>query len=212
MPFHIQPIREFLVRPAMPQALRRMPELAYHIIWSWEPIIRALFRRLDPTLWRECGYNPVLMLGRISQAALQKAAADHRYLSLYTQACQRYDDAMQRRRPQGDGELIAYFSAEYGLTECLPIYSGGLGILSGDHLKSASDCDIPLVGVGLLYQGGYFRQYLNPDGWQQERYPVNDFFTLPVLPVRDSAGLNLKVPVKLPSGLVWIQVWRIQVG
>jgi starch phosphorylase len=98
------------------------------------------------------------------------------------------------------------------LTECLPIYSGGLGILSGDHLKSASDCAIPLVGVGLLYQGGYFRQYLNPDGWQQERYPTNDFFTLPVLPVRDSAGANLKVSIKLPSGQVWIQVWCINVG
>ena len=166
----------------MPEELRRMPELAYNIIWSWEPIIRALFRRLDPLLWRECGYNPVLMLGRISQAALEKAAADHRYISLYTQACQRYDDAMQRRRPQTDGKLIAYFSAEYGLSECLPIYSGGLGILSGDHLKSASDCDLPLVGVGLLYQQGYFRQYLNQDGWQQERYPTNDFYTLPHRP------------------------------
>ena len=81
MPFHIQPIREFLVRPAVPESLQRLPELAYNIIWSWEPIIRALFRRLDPTLWRECGYNPVLMLGRVSQATLEKAAADHRYLS-----------------------------------------------------------------------------------------------------------------------------------
>src|SRR5258708_28105181 len=119
---------------------------------------------------------------------------------------------MQDRRGHSDGKLIAYFSAEYGLTECLPIYSGGLGILSGDHLKSASDSSIPLVGIGLLYQGGYFRQYLNQDGWQQERYPTNDFFTLPVLPVRDSAGLHFKVPVKFPSGLVWLQVWRLQVG
>src|SRR5205085_8761688 len=137
MPFHIQPIREFLVRPAVPESLQRLPELAYNIIWSWEPIIRALFRRLDPTLWRECGYNPVLMLGRVSQATLEKAAADHRYLSLYTQAYQRYDNAMQRRRPQPESELIAYSSAESGLTECMPTYSGGLGILSGDHLKSA---------------------------------------------------------------------------
>src|ERR1700730_10574923 len=136
MPFHIQPLREFLVRPAVPASLSRMTELAYNILWSWEPMIRAMFRRLDPTLWRECGYNPVLMLGRISQAALQKAAAAHRYPSPDNQACQRYDDAMQRRRPHPDGELIAYFSAEYGLSECLPIYSGGLGILSGDHLKS----------------------------------------------------------------------------
>jgi starch phosphorylase len=212
MPFHIQPIREFLVRPAVPEPLSRMPELAYNIIWSWEPIIRALFRRLDPSLWRECGYNPVLMLGRVSQATLEKAAADHRYVSLYTQACQRYDNAMARRRPRPEGELIAYFSAEYGLSECLPIYSGGLGILSGDHLKSASNCDLPLVAVGLAYQQGYFRQYLNQDGWQQERYPTNDFYTLPMRPVTDAAGNELKVTVKLPTGKVFIQVWHIDVG
>ena len=211
MPFPIKPIREFLVRPSLPPALSRLSELAYNIVWSWEPMLRSLFRRLDPVLWRESGYNPVVLLGRLSQSTLDRAAVDPRYLALYTQACERYDAQIKPKTPAGD-TLIAYFSAEYGLTECLPIYSGGLGILSGDHLKSASDCAIPLVGVGLLYQGGYFRQYLNPDGWQQERYPVNDFFTLPVLPVRDSAGLNLKVPVKLPSGLVWIQVWRILVG
>jgi starch phosphorylase len=212
MPFQIKPLREFLVRPSVPAALSRMPELAYNVLWSWEPIIRALFRRLDPVLWRESGYNPVVLLGNVSQSTLDRAAADPRYLALYTQACERHD-AQIKAKSSGSGDaLIAYFSAEYGLTECLPIYSGGLGILSGDHLKSASDCGIPLVGVGLLYQGGYFRQYLNPDGWQQERYPTNDFFTLPVLPVRDSAGLNLKVPIKLPSGLVWLQVWCINVG
>jgi glycogen phosphorylase len=211
MPFQIKPIREFLVRPSLPPALSRMSELAYNIVWSWEPILRALFRRLDPLLWRNSGYNPVVLLGSVSQSTLDRAAADPRYLALYTQACERYDGLIKPKTPAGD-TLIAYFSAEYGLTECMPIYSGGLGILSGDHLKSASDCAVPLVGVGLLYQGGYFRQYLNPDGWQQERYPMNDFFTLPVLPVRDSAGLNLKVQVKLPTGLVWIQIWRIQVG
>src|SRR6266436_3472768 len=212
MPFQIKPIREFLVRPSLPPSLSRMSELAYNLAWSWEPMIRALFRRLDPTLWRESGYNPVVLLGNVSQETLDRAAADPRYVALYTQACERYDALIEPKSIISGDTLIAYFSAEYGLTECLPIYSGGLGILSGDHLKSASDCAIPLVGVGLLYQGGYFRQYLNPDGWQQERYPTNDFFTLPVTPVRDSAGLNLKVQVKLPSGLVWIQVWRIQVG
>src|SRR5438874_7241604 len=211
MPFQIKPIREFLVRPSVPPALSRMPELAYNIVWSWEPLIRALFRRLDPVLWRESGYNPVVLLGRVPQSTLDRAAADPRYVALYTQACERHD--AQIKMPSSDsGALIAYFSAEYGLTECLPIYSGGLGILSGDHLKSASDCAIPLVGVGLLYQGGYFRQYLNPDGWQQERYPMNDFFTLPVTPVRDNARANLKVSVNLPSGPVWAQVWKINVG
>ncbi len=212
MPFHIQPIREFLLRPSTPAALARLPELAYNILWSWEPILRALFRRLDPALWRESGYNPVDLLGRIPQVGLERAATDPRYLALYAQACERFDSHMRRPTPATGDKLVSYFSAEYGLTECLPIYSGGLGILSGDHLKSASDCDIPLVGVGLLYQCGYFRQHLNADGWQQERYPINDFYALPVSPERNAGGGELKVSVDLPTGKLWIQVWRLDVG
>jgi starch phosphorylase len=212
MPFHIQPVREFLVRPAVPAPLSRMNELAYNILWSWEPLIRALFRRLDPALWKDSGYNPVVMLGRVSQEALERAAADPRYLAHYAQACQRYDIHMQTGRAHGNGKLVAYFSAEYGLSECLPIYSGGLGILSGDHLKSSSDLNLPLIGVGLLYQQGYFRQFLNADGWQQERYSDNDFYTLPIVPVKDGFGEDLKVAVKLPTGPVAVQVWRMDVG
>ena len=189
-----------------------MSELAYNILWSWEPIIRSAFRRLDHALWRECGYNPVLMLGRVSQATLEKAATDPRYLALYRSACEAYDRGTRRHAPPADNKLVAYFSAEYGLTECLPVYSGGLGILSGDHLKSCSDQDYPLIGLGLLYQQGYFRQFLNPDGWQQERYPVNDFYTLPLSPVKDAEGHDLKVTVKLPTGNVFIQVWKLEVG
>ncbi len=211
MPFHIQPIREFLVRPTMPEALSRLPSLANNVVWSWEPVIRDLFRRLDPALWKESGHNPVVMLGRVSQATLARMAADPRYLGLYGRACQRYDAHLRPLRAQGD-PLIAYFSAEYGLTECMPIYSGGLGILSGDHLKSASDLDVPLIGVGLLYQQGYFRQYLNPDGWQQERYSTNDFYMLPVRTVQDASGADLKVTVQVPSGPVVIQVWKLHVG
>jgi glycogen phosphorylase len=212
MPFYIQPIREFLVRPALPPSLARLTQLAYNILWSWEPLIRAAFRRLDPGLWRDCGYNPVLMLGRVSQATLKKAAADPRYLALYKQACDAYDSRTRKGPPSPDGKLIAYFSFEYGLTECLPVYSGGLGILSGDHLKSSSDLDFPLIAIGLLYQQGYFRQILNPDGWQQERYPTNDFYTLPLVPVKDADGEDLKVTVKLPTGNVFIQVWKLEVG
>jgi starch phosphorylase len=136
MPFYIQPLREFLVRPAFPPTLPRLAEIAYNVLWSWEPIARSLFRRLDPNLWRECGYNPVLMLGRVSQATLQRMGNDPRYLALYRMACETYDTRVRQAPPTADGKLIAYFSAEYGLTECLPVYSGGLGILSGDHLKS----------------------------------------------------------------------------
>ncbi|MDE3166945.1 MAG: alpha-glucan family phosphorylase [Acidobacteriota bacterium] len=212
MPFHIQPLREFLVRPSLPAPLERMSELAYNLVWSWEPIIRSVFRRLDPALWRDCGYNPVLMLGRVSQTALERAASDPRYLALYRAACDAFDARTRKQAQHPAGQLIAYFSAEYGLTECLPVYSGGLGILSGDHLKSCSDQDYPLIGLGLLYQQGYFRQFLNPDGWQQERYPTNDFYTLPLAPVKDASGADLKVTVKLPTGNVFIQVWKLAVG
>jgi glycogen phosphorylase len=213
MPFYIQPVRELLVRPTLPDQLSRMMELAYNLLWSWEPMVRSLFRRLDPALWRDCGYNPVLMLGRVSQAALQKSASDPRYLALYRMACENYDARVHAEpNAPAEGKLIAYFSAEYGLTESLPIYSGGLGVLSGDHLKSSSDQDYPLVAVGLFYQQGYFRQVLNPDGWQQERYPTNDFYTLPAAPVKDADGQDLKVSVELPTGKVLIQVWKIHVG
>ena len=212
MPFHIQPLREFLVRPSLPDSLSRLTELAYNIVWSWEPTVRSVFRRLDPVMWRDCGYNPVLMLGRVSQAALQRASTDPRFLAVYRSACAAYDARVRKSPAPADGKLIAYFSAEYGLTECLPVYSGGLGILSGDHLKSSSDQDYPLIGLGLLYQQGYFRQFLNPDGWQQERYPMNDFYTLPLETVKDAEGKDLKVSVKLPTGNVFIQIWKLGVG
>src|SRR6202142_3453978 len=117
MPFHIEPLREFLVRPSLPDSLSRLAELAYNIVWSWEPMIRAVFRRLDPLLWRDCGYNPVLMLGRVPQATLQKAGSDPRYVALYRGACETYDARVRKAPVSPDGKLIAYFSAEYGLTE-----------------------------------------------------------------------------------------------
>lgn len=212
MPFQIRPLKEFLVRPALPPAIARLGELACNVLWSWDHNIRALFRRLDPALWRACGHNPVLLLGRLPQAALVKAAADPRYLAVYRRACESFDAYMSAAAHRPGGKLIAYFSMEYGLLECMPIYSGGLGVLSGDHMKAASDANIPIVGVGLLYQKGYLQQTLNPDGWQQERYPTNDFYTLPVLPVADPEGGELKVSVHLPTGPVAIKVWHMDVG
>jgi starch phosphorylase len=189
-----------------------MSELAYNVFWSWEPTIRTLFRRIDPVLWQVYGHNPVAMLGRTPQATLERLAADPRYLALYRRACERYDAYMHRVSPWARDQLIAYFSMEFGLVECLPTYSGGLGVLSGDFLKACSDSEIPVVATGLLYQTGYLQQYLNPDGWQQERYPINDFYTLPVTPLRDQNGEDLKVSVKLPTGVVYIKVWRMDVG
>ncbi|HTS47342.1 MAG TPA: alpha-glucan family phosphorylase [Bryobacteraceae bacterium] len=211
MPFQIQPVKEFLVRPALPPGIARMSDLAYNLMWSWDHTVRSLFRRLDPALWKNCGHNPVLMLGRVPQETLERAASDPRFLAAYRRACDRYITYLEKWESPQD-RLIAYFSMEYGLVECMPIYSGGLGVLSGDHLKASSDGEIPLVGVGLLYQKGFLQQSLNPDGWQQERNPVNDFYTLPVRPERSAEGSDVMVSVDLPTGRVFIKVWRIDVG
>src|SRR3954454_18729568 len=212
MSYQIQPLREFLVRPALPANLSRLLELSYNLLWSWDHTIRALFRRLDPVLWKESNHNPIQLLGRVSQEKLDKAAADSRFVSLYRRACDRNDSYLHTEAPAANAPKIAYFSMEYGLLDCMQIYSGGLGILSGDHLKAASDGDFALYGVGLLYQRGYFQQSLNPDGWQQERTPVNDFYTLPVRPCTDNDGRDVLVSVDLPSGEVFIKVWSIDVG
>jgi len=152
------------------------------------------------------------MLGRVPQATLERCAVDPRFLAVYRRACEHYDTYLHRLEPENGEKLIAYFSMEYGVASCVPIYSGGLGILSGDHMKAASDADIPLVGVGLLYQLGYFQQSLNPDGWQQERNPVNDFYTLPVRPVIGRNGEELLVDVNLPTGVLHIKVWQMHIG
>jgi starch phosphorylase len=211
MPFHIRPQHEFLVQPALPAALSRLSELAYNLLWVWDRDIRSMFRRLDVAEWRSSSHNPVRMLGQVSQATLEKAAADPRFVAMYQKSCDRLDAYMQGAPPDS-GKLIAYFSMEYGLAECLPIYSGGLGVLSGDHLKGASDLALPLIGVGLLYQKGYLRQSLNPDGWQIEKSPENDFYTLPLRPVVKEDGSELIVEIPMPGGDIFAKVWKIQVG
>ncbi len=215
MPFQVHPIHEFLVSPALPPALSRLGELAHNLLWSWDHTIRPLFRRLDPVLWRACHRNPVLMLGRVPQETLEKAAGDPRYIALYESACRRYDEYMKSGRFGGvkkDALLVAYFSMEYGLVESLTLYSGGLGILSGDHLKGASDRALNLVGIGLLYQKGYFQQHLSPDGWQTEKSPINDFYSWPIQPVVDAQGQEIRVQVQFPQGPCHIKVWRLKVG
>ncbi|HTU44560.1 MAG TPA: alpha-glucan family phosphorylase [Bryobacteraceae bacterium] len=212
MPYQIQPLKEFLVRPALPAALNRLSDIGYNLLWSWDHTIRSLFRRLDPSLWKECNHNPIQLLGRIPQEKLDRAASDPRFLLLYKRACERHDSYLHMAPPSEETPQIAYFSMEYGLLDCMQIYSGGLGLLSGDHLKAASDHDFSLTGVGLLYQRGYLQQYLNPDGWQQERTPLNDFYTLPVRPCLDANGEQLEVSVTLPTGEVIINVWHIDVG
>jgi len=212
MPFQIHPLKEFIVQPALPPALSRLSELAYNLLWSWDHAVRAVFRRLDEKLWKSCGSNPTLMLGRVPQSTLERLASDPRYLSVYKRACERLDQYLASQPKSEDGQLIAYFSMEYGLVDCMPIYSGGLGVLSGDHLKASSDSGFPLVAVGLLYQKGYLQQYLNSDGLQLERNPANDFYTLPVRPVTGAKGEDLIVRAELGSNQIGIKVWKMDVG
>ncbi|RMF35265.1 MAG: alpha-glucan family phosphorylase, partial [Chloroflexi bacterium] len=214
----MRPIRTFIVIPSLPEPLQPLRELAYNLHWSWDHETIALFRRLDRELWESSGHNPVRMLGTIRQERLEEAASDPGFLAHLERVHQRFRHYMQARTwyeacyGVQKSACIAYFSAEFGLTECIPIYSGGLGILASDHLKSASDLGVPLVGVGILYQKGYFRQYLSADGWQQESYPINDFYNMPLLLQRHEGGQPVKVSIEFPGRTVTAQVWRAQVG
>jgi starch phosphorylase len=215
----MRPSHTFRVIPSLPASLERLRDLAHNLSWSWNHDAIDLFRRLDRDLWETTHHNPVLMLGTIRQERLEEVMADDGFMAHLERVGRDLDRYMQARNtwssknyPEGDGARIAYFSAEFGLTESLGIYAGGLGILAGDHLKSASDLGLPLVGVGLLYQQGYFRQYLNPDGWQQEQYPDNDFYNLPITLERQLSGAPLTVEVEYPGRTVKAQVWRAQVG
>ncbi|WP_066424259.1 alpha-glucan family phosphorylase [Anabaena sp. 4-3] len=214
----MQPIRTFNVSPSLPPRLEPLRGLAYNLHWDWNVETKDLFRRLDPDLWESSHHNPVLMLGTISQARLLEVVEDEGFLAQMDRAARQLQEYLQERtwyqkqRSQKPKECYAYFSAEFGLVDCLPIYSGGLGVLAGDHLKSASDLGLPLVGVGLLYQQGYFAQYLNVDGWQQERYPINDFYNMPLHLERNPDGSELRIAVDYPGRKVYARVWRVQVG
>ena len=213
-------IRTLSVIPSLPDALEGLRELAYNLRWSWTNETIELFRRLDRELWESSGHNPMLMLGTMDQEKVEEAAANDAFLDHLNHAKTRLDSYMSAGRlwyarvggSRVDDCRIAYFSAEFGLTESLSIFAGGLGMLAGDHLKSASDLGLPLAGVGLLYQQGYFRQYLNQAGWQQEAYEDNDFHNLPLTMVRESSGKPLLIAVQYPGRTVYAQVWRVQVG
>jgi starch phosphorylase len=229
-------VRMFQVSPDVPPPLAPLMELARNLWWVWHPDAVELFRRLDRKLWEDVYHNPVKMLGLISQDRLAKFAHDEGYLA----HLKRIHDAFklhlseegwfQQAHKEAEGgpsltssvvatagsktnkRLVAYFSAEFGLHESLPIYSGGLGILAGDHLKSSSEIGLPLVGVGLLYRNGYFQQYLSADGWQQEAYPELDFYNLPIEELLYPDGSAVRVQVEMPENPVHCKVWKAQVG
>ncbi len=203
----------------LPPALRRLRELAYNLWWTWNPDALDLFAYLNPTLWPSMNNNPVRMLEQASRERLEALVHDPHYLELYALTFEAFDAYMKGtesllppRSAFHRGAPVAYFSTEYGLHECLPIYSGGLGVLSGDHLKAASDLNVPLVGVGLLYKNGYFRQHLDKDGWQQADFPENDFSVLPVQIVKDDQGLPLEIALDLPGRTLYARAWEVRVG
>ncbi|HVO75369.1 MAG TPA: alpha-glucan family phosphorylase [Ignavibacteriaceae bacterium] len=208
----------YQVIPSLPQELEKLREIAYNLYWSWSPKAAEVFRRLDRELWIETNHNPVMLLGMISQARLEEAARDDGFKAhmdrVYNELQQYLFEKtwFQKFFDFQRNFHIVYFSAEFGLTECMQLYSGGLGVLSGDHLKAASDLGIPLIGMGLLYKVGYFRQYLDSDGWQHEQYDTNDFDNLPLKRVEKENGENLILYVSIAGREVFFQVWKVQVG
>jgi len=214
----MRPLRTFTIEPSLPPELTPLLELARNLWWSWHGDALDLFRRLDLQGWEECNHNPVALLGRIDQRRLTEAAADDGFLAHLARIQRDLGDYTSQpgwwqRTYGGDRQpQVAYFCAEYGISECLPIYSGGLGVLAGDHLKSASELDIPLAAIGLLYQQGYFRQRLNADGWQLELFPRNDFHNMPVQLLRAADSTPLTIQVELPGRSVKAQIWRVNIG
>jgi glycogen phosphorylase len=214
----VRAIRRFTVRPVLPDALTALGEIAGNLRWSWHPPTQDLFEGIDPELWTQSHHDPVRMLGMVPSSRLEQLAEDDAFR---TRLDAIHDDLVRYREggrwyqtlPETMPRSIAYFSPEYGITAALPQYSGGLGILAGDHLKSASDLGVPIIGVGLLYRHGYFRQSLSHDGWQQERYPVLDPDELPISVLREPDGSAAKVTVGMPEGhTATARIWVAQVG
>ncbi len=216
----MKPVRTFSVVPSLPSEIEALRTIAYNLRWSWSHESVELFRRLDRDHWERTEHNPILLLGTVDHARLVEAAHDDAFLAHLRRVDGNLAEYLAARATwfgrnherKDESPLIAYFSAEFGLAECLSIFAGGLGILAGDHLKSASDLGVPLVGVGLLYQQGYFRQYLNQSGWQQEAYVDNDFHTLPITCATHPDGRPVVIQVDLAGRCVFALVWRAQVG
>ena len=208
-----------MVNSQLPKRINKMVEIANNLWWSWNTEYLRLFRKIDVDLWEASNKNPVKFLKAVSQEKLEDAAKDAEFLKEYDSVVENYEAYMNSKntwftKQYSDykNDVIAYFSAEYGLDQILPIYSGGLGILSGDHLKSASDLGIPLVAVGLLYKNGYFHQKIDENGNQQSEYQNLDIYNLPMTIVKDENGEDLVINIKMPKRKLYLKVWQINVG
>ena len=212
------PIKILDVKPRIPEALRAIVDLAGNLWFAWNYEVQDLFKRMNPDLWYETGKNPVELLCRLEQRELESLSEDEGFLAHLQRVKHDFDRYLSEKLdPKVFGSRktpfqTAYFTAECGVADCLPIYSGGLGILSGDHLKSASDLNLPVIGISLAYQKGYFRQYLTQDGWQMETYPLNRFTIMPMTPVRDEKNQLITISLDLKGEEVWVQAWQVNVG
>ena len=207
------------VVPQLPQRINKLSEIANNLWWSWNTEYLRLFEVMDPDLWDVSERNPVKFLKMISQERIERAINDQDFLKKYDRVVENYENYMNSKNtwftknyPNNSKDLIAYFSAEYGLDEIVPIYSGGLGILSGDHLKSASDLGLPFVAVGLLYKNGYFHQRINSRGEQCSEYYNIDLYNLPILPVKDKVGDDVIIDIPLEDKTLYLKLWQINVG
>src|SRR5579883_278041 len=209
------------VFPIMPARISRLYELAYNLWWSWHPEARALYSELDSELWENTGHSPVRFLSSVEPDLLEQAASDTGYLARYDEVLAAFDRYMHPRQeetwfsrtyPELVDRPIAYFSAEFGLHEALPIYSGGLGILSGDHCKEASDLGLPFVGVGFLYPLCYFHQRVTREGRQEASYDKLHFSETPAVPAVGADGNEIVISVDLPGRKIHAKVWKLQVG
>ncbi len=210
-------LQTFRVLPDIPEPLSFLEILSRNIWWCWQYDAVALLRRIDPGLWDLSGRNPIVFLTYIPQKRLEELAQDKSFLSHQSRVQQRYEQLVctriqEQASPLVKKDVIAYFSMEFGIHESIPLFAGGLGILAGDHLKAASDLELPLVGIGLLYRQGYFRQFLNQDGWQQEEYPETDFYQLPADRAIDGQGDEIRVSVSVLGNKIHAAVWKINVG
>ena len=207
------------VNPQLPKSIEKLGEISENLWWSWNTEFLKIFKAIDIDLWERCGKNPVKFLKQVEQEKLEKAAQNPEILRNYRVNVDNFESYMKSRTtwfskqyPENKDDVIAYFSAEYGLDETLPIYAGGLGILSGDHLKSASDLGLPIVAIGLLYKNGYFNQKINRNGEQVSEYYNVEMDNLPIKPLKDENGEDVIVNIKLQKDKLYIKVWKICVG
>jgi starch phosphorylase len=213
--FHTEIPTQFV----LPRRFNRLAQLAYNLWWTWGPEASRMFLRIDPILWEKTNHNPIRFLNQVDQTCLKNLTHDRYFLDHYDRVMRSFDEYMRpsetwftRAHGEQRGKVVAYFSSEFGLHETMPIYAGGLGVLSGDHVKGASDIGLPMVSVGFLYTQGYFSQHISEDGWQEARYQRLKFEEMPVLPLLNEQGQPLTISVELPGRNVLARLWEVRVG